>query len=263
MRPALITALLTALSTPTFADAPLGITGAEFRFGAVQQDTGDAMGSLGAIKSTDEFHPTLGFAAVNVAITQHHGLQGDALLEDGPDGAVGRLGGHLFMTPAPGQKYGIFATLADVDGEAVTYGSFGVEGLFDLGRSTTIEMRGGIGGATAKGLDFIFVGGRLSQTALKGAVTFYADVNIAEFEESDIDTIATDLTVGLDAKISRNLGSFVAVTRSRLSGMDAADEITLRAGLTVTFGDWGTGDAASKPLHTADPVAQLVRRGYF
>ena len=106
MRNGIISALFALLAVTAFADTPLGITGSEFRIGPVAQDTGAAMGSLGSIKSTDRIHPTLGFAAVNVAITRFHGLQGDVALEDGPDGAIGRLGAHLFMTPAKGQNTG-------------------------------------------------------------------------------------------------------------------------------------------------------------
>lgn len=264
MRPKVLTTLFTVLAATAanaaIAEAPLGITAAEFRLGAVQQDTGAAQASLGDIKSTDEWHPSLGFAAVNVAITQHHGFQGDALLEDGPDGAIGRVAGHLFMTPKTGQKYGVFAMLADVDGESVTYGTGGVEGILSFG-GTSIEVRGGIGMATAKDLDWITIGTRVSREL--GAAVAYVDWNATEFEEADIDTIAHDITMGFDVKITKTLGAFLAVTKSTLNGTEAADESTLRAGVTITLGKFGGTDAHTQAFHTADPVSQLIRRGYF
>ncbi len=263
MRPIFLALLISAFATPTLADAPLGITGTELRFGGALQDTGAAMGSLGTITDDSAVQPTLGFAAVNVAITKYHGLQGDVSLEGGPDGAIGRFGAHLFMTPMKGQKYGIFGVLADVDGVSVTYGSFGVEGILALTQNASLEMRGGIGGATAKGLDYIFAGARISQGALDGAMTFYADYTVAEFDEADISTIAHELTIGVDATITRHLGAFASVTTSHLAGTDTADETTIRAGLSVTFGAFGGTNAKTQSFHTTDPVATLVRRGYF
>ena len=112
MRPFVCSILGLMFSFPAIAESPLGITGAEFRLGAVAQDTGAAQASLGGIQSFDAIDPVLGFAAVNVAVTDAHGFQGDVLLEDGPGGAIGRLGAHVFMTPQSGQKYGLFAILS-------------------------------------------------------------------------------------------------------------------------------------------------------
>ena len=263
MRPIILSALLSTLGLPALADTPLGINAAEFRLGAVAQDTGTAMGSLGSIKDTSAVQPTLGFAAVNVAITQHHGLQGDALFEGTPDGAIGRLGAHLFMTPRDGQKYGLFATLADLDGEALTWISLGAEGILDAGRHSTVELRGGIGAASAKGLDWIFLGGRISRDVAGGAATAYVDYNLTEFDEPGFDVLAHELSIGTDARLSRRLGAFASVSRSRLSGSSAPDETTLRAGITIRFGKMGRARAHEQMFTTTDPVAQLIRRGYF
>jgi hypothetical protein len=155
MRNLIIAVLITCLvPIGASAETPLGITGAEFSIGFVRQDDGGAAASLGPVKNAGgDLDVSLGFAAVNVALTGVHGLQGDAVLEATPDGAIGRLGAHLFMTPNASHKIGLFAMLADVDGAAVTYGAAGGEGILALGRNTSIEVRGGVGMATAKGLD--------------------------------------------------------------------------------------------------------------
>ncbi len=87
------------------------------------------------------------------------------------------------MTPNSAQKYGIFGMLADVDGEAVTYAAVGVEGILALGTRTSIELRGGIGAASAAGLDFIFVGARLLHQTLGGSTLIYAGYDLTEFDE--------------------------------------------------------------------------------
>ncbi len=267
MRP-FVFSLLLAIVAPAllWAEIPLGITGAEFSIGFVKQDSGAAAGSLGPIKNPgDDLDISLGFAAVNVALTQYHGVQGDAVLEETPDGAIGRLGAHLFMTPNSAQKYGIFGMLADVDGEAVTYGAAGVEGILALGTRTSIELRCGIGAASAAGLDFIFVGARVSHQILGGSTLIYAGYDLTEFDEIGFSAWAHDMVLGARVNLAgRGLSGFAEVSRSRLTGVDAApDETVVRAGLTLSFGRIGGTSPLTGQFHTADPVSQLVRRGFF
>ena len=153
--------------------------------------------------------------------------------------------------------------MADVDGESVTYANVGVEGIISLSPNTSIEMRGGIGLSTARDLDYIFVGARLSTALGNGATTLYADYTIAEFDEVDISALGQELTIGIDTRMTGRIGAFSALTKSHLAGTSLAAETTIRAGLTITFGRFGGNNPISQALHTADPVAQLVRRGLF
>lgn len=263
---AIVTFLVFVISaTQAVAEMPLGIQGAEFRLGAVQQDDGAAQGSLGPVKFPGNGPDiTLGFAAVTVAITPYHGFQGDAVIEHGPDGAIGRIGGHLFMSPRDSQKFGLFGMLADVDGEDVTYAAAGVEGIIQLGPDLSLEARGGIGAANQQGLDFLFAGVRLSQDVMDGAATIYAGYDIAEFDEPAFSALGHEFSVGADVQLSNNTGAFVEVVSSRLTGASAAPaETIVRAGITVRLGRIGGSQPRLRKFNTADPVAQLVRRGFF
>jgi hypothetical protein len=252
------------LSGAASADTPLGITGAEFRLGFAGPDRGAAMASLGPIKNSgDDLDVALGFAAVNVALTPYHGAQGDAVFAQTPDGAIGRLGGHLFMTPTEGHKYGLFVSLADVDGEAVTYGTFGAEGILALSPQTSVELRGGIGAASVDGLDYLFAGARIVHAF--DEVTVYAGYDLAEFDELSFSAIGHDMVAGVEINaVGSGLKIFTEIARARLTGTDAApDETNFRAGITIRFGRIGGATPLTRPFHTGDPVAQLVRRGFF
>jgi hypothetical protein len=62
----------------------------------------------------------------------------------------------------------------------------------------------------------------------------------------------------------RGLSGFAEVAQSRLTGANAApDETIWRAGISLAFGRIGGTNPLTRPFHTADPVAQLVRRGFF
>ena len=168
------------------------------------------------------------------------------------------------MSPRDDQKYGVFATLADVDGESVTYGTLGVESIIALTDRTSLEMRGGIGAATAMELDYIFAGARIAHENAAGTLTIHAGYDLAEFDEAGFQALGHEIYAGADFQIARNVSGYVEVRNSRLTGTSAApDEFTVRAGVTIQFGKFGGSNVKTQPFHTADPIAQFVRRGYF
>ncbi|MEM7718997.1 MAG: hypothetical protein AAF222_07320 [Pseudomonadota bacterium] len=243
----LLFVILASFSFPAFAQSSLGISGLELSLGVVEDEAGDRRGD--------------GRAAVNVAITEFHGFQGDLAFADAADGWIGTAAAHLFMTPVDGQKYGLFAALSDVDGRSMLYGSIGVEGIVSVGQNTSIEGRAGMGWADVEGLDYIFASAALAHD-FTPAVTLEASLEIADFEEASFDASAYDF--GLKATYSPEgspLGAHISVTQSSLSGHDDATRVGL--GLTITLGTSGGTDPHTRLFRTPDPVAPLVRRGLW
>lgn len=239
--------VLTSFSFPAFAQSSLGITGVELSLGAVEDEAGDYRGDARAV--------------VDVAITQVHGFQGDLSYSDTGTGGIGTVAAHLYMTPTPGQKYGLFAALSDVDGRSMIYGSLGAEGMLSLGARTSIEGRAGMGWADADGLDYIFAGAALAHQ-LTPAITLEGSLDVADFDEAAFSATAYDL--GLKATYSPEgspWGAYVSVTQSGLSGHDDATRIGL--GLTITLGTAGGTDPHTRLFRTPDPVGSLVRRGLW
>lgn len=243
----LLFVFLTSLSFPAFAQSSLGISGIELSLGAVEDETGDFRGDARAV--------------VDVAVTSVHGFQGDLAYSDTMTGGIGTVAAHLYMSPKPGQKYGLFAALSDVDGRSMIYGSLGAEGMLSLGSRTSIEGRAGIGWADADGMDYIFAGAALAHQ-LTPAITLEGSLDAADFDEAAFSATAYDL--GLKATYSpvgSPWGAYVSVTQSALNGHDDATRVGL--GLTITLGNTGGTDPHTRPFRTPDPVASLVRRGLW
>ena len=95
-----LVAIFACFAVPVAAQSSLGISGAQVSLGVVEDESGHSRTEFGAL--------------VDVAITGVHGFQGDLRFDDTQAGGVGTLAAHLYMTPREGQKYGLFATLADV-----------------------------------------------------------------------------------------------------------------------------------------------------
>lgn len=252
MKPLALSFAFSALLATSALAEPLGITGGEFRLGTVNYQDGGGP------------NLSFGLALVDVAITENHGAQADVLYEDGPGGGIGRLGGHVYMNPTGEHKFGLFGMLADVDGRSLTYAAFGAESMFALTDQTTLELRGGIGAANARDLDFIFAGAGLAH-ALSDTTVLTAGLDLAEFDERDFRAIGYEARVGLDYQSQTNgFGAFVEVAYSGLEGRDSAPAQTdLRLGMTWRFGGTGGVSPETRLFRTPDPVAQLVRRGFF
>ncbi len=241
----LLVAHLTSLSFPAFAGDTLGITGAELSMGVVEDENGDYRGDARA--------------AIDVAITQFHGFQGDLAYSDTETGGIGTLAAHLYMAPRPGQKYGLFAALSDVDDRAMLYGSIGAEGMLSLGERTLVEARAGIGWADSNNLDYIFAGAALVHQ-LTPSVQLELSLDLADFDEPSMSATAYDL--GLRATYSPDVspwGAYFSLTQSGLTGHD--DSLRVGVGLNLSLGTAGGADPHDRLFRTPDPVASLVRRG--
>ncbi len=245
----LLFVLVSSFSFPAFAQSSLGITGAEFSLGAVEDEAGEFQGQASGI--------------VDVAITEHHGFQGDVLFSGTHHGVIGTVAGHLYMTPVPGQKYGVFGAFSDVDGRSMLYGSIGVEGMLSLGLNTVVESRIGMGWAD-HGLDYVFTGASLAHE-ITPALDLELSLDLADFDEAGFS--ATSYEAGITATYSpfgSPVGIYASATHSGLSGQDSAGgETRIGLGLNISLGTAGGTDPHTRLFRTPDPVAPLVRRGLW
>lgn len=246
----LLLVIVTSFSFPAFAQSSLGISGATFSLGMVEDEGGEYRGDASAV--------------VDVAITDVHGFQGDIRFSETLSGTVGSIATHLYMAPENGQKYGLFAALSDVDGRSMLYGSFGAEGMLSFGESTVVEARGGLGWADTDGLDYIFGGLSVAQ-AMTPAIEVEFSLDIADFDEAGFSATAYD--AGVTARYSPEgspWGAYASVTQSGLTGTDrAAGETRIGLGLTLSLGTAGGVDPHTRLFRTPDPVTPLVRRGIW
>lgn len=245
-----LAALAVAFGTPALAQSSLGIQGAGLSFGIAQDEAGVWQNGLGA--------------AVDVAITEVHGFQGDLAFSDTDGGLIGRLGAHLFMAPASGRKYGVFATLSDVDGRSMAWATIGAEGMIGLSPDTVAEFRAGLGASDENGLDFIFGGASIAR-ALSPTAEVELFLDVAEFDEPALRAISYE--AGLVARYARPgqpWGVYASLTHSGLTGRDGTGgETRLGLGLTLGIGRAGGTDPRSRMFRTTDPVAPLLRRGLW
>ena len=186
-----VVAVFMSIPLPAFAQSSLGITGASFSLGASEDELG-----MSRVE---------GAASVDVAITEYHGFQGDLRFSDTVSGGVGTVGGHLYMSPREGQKYGLYALLSDVDGRALTWGVFGAEGIIALNETTTLEFQGGLGAAD-DGLDFINASAAAA-FEVTPALELELALDVADFDESEE-------RIGIDNFLSRVLEHGVLISRN-------------------------------------------------
>ncbi len=176
----LVIAAAVFAATHASAQSSLGIQGTTLGFGGVQDEAGDIQ--------------TEADVSVDVRVTSVHGLQGDLRFSDTANGLIGQLGAHLYMAPNPGRKYGLFATLSDVDGRSMTWGMIGIEGMLSLGLDTVVEARTGLGVADTGGPDFIFAGVSLAH-AVNPALELEGFLDIAEFDEAALQAVSYEAGV--------------------------------------------------------------------
>ncbi|SMX22231.1 hypothetical protein [Boseongicola aestuarii] len=247
MRKFIVSICVAMVATPVAAQSSLGIQGLDLRFGKMQDEAGTAQAELQS--------------RLDVAITEVHGFQGDVAFADTENGLIGQLGAHLYMTPRSGQKYGVFASLSDVDGRTMTWGSIGAEGMLALSETTTMEARAGMGILDVDSLDYIF-GDIAVAYALSDNIDVEAAATFAEFDEAAFRAISYDisLTVRYSAD-GAPWGAFASVSQSGLSGRGGQPgETRFGFGVTMSFGQAGGVAPQSRPYRSVDPVAPLVRR---
>lgn len=246
----LIFALVLGFSVPAYAQSSLGITGAAFSFGQTEDEGGAAR--------------TQGAASVDVAITGVHGFQGELRFADTEGGGIGSVGAHLYMAPGSARKYGLFATLHDVDGRSLMWASFGAEGMVSILEDTMLEFRAGIGAADSGGLDFIFAGASVTYS-VSPAVSIAAVLDLADYDEAMFRATSYEATIS--ARYSpegRPWGIYTSLGRSGLMGRDGArSETRLGFGLTLDLGTSGHTNPRTQHFGATDPVAPLVRRGLW
>ena len=247
---ALVVAVLMSISGPALAQSSLGITGAALSLGMTEDEAGQSR--------------VEGMATVDVAITEVHGFQGDLRFADTAGGGIGSLGAHLYMAPREGQKYGLFATLSDIDGRAMSWGTIGAEGMLSLSDTTVLEIRGGLGAADDNGLDFIF-GALTLAHALAPGLELAAALDVTDFDETALR--ATSYEASLRAHYSPEgapWGVYASVSQSGLAGRDGeGGETRLGLGVTLTLGTVNGSNPQSRHFRSVDPVAPLLRRGLW
>lgn len=234
-------------ATPVVAQSSLGIQGLDLQFGMIQDEGGSAQTD---VKSR-----------LDVAITEFHGFQGDVAFADTDQGLIGQLATHLYMAPRAGQKYGVFASLSDVDGRMMTWGSFGIEGMMALAEDTTVEGRAGMGISDVDSLDYIFADIAVAHSPFDN-FDVETSLTVTEFDEATFRAVSYDLS--LAARYSFDgapWGAFASVSQSGLSGRDGApSETRFGFGITMSFGQSGGVAPSARPFRSVDPVAPLVRR---
>lgn len=245
-----LVAIFACVAVPAVGQSSLGITGAQLSTGAVEDENGTTRVD--------------GRAAVDVAITDVHGFQGDLSFADTDTGGVGTVAAHVYMSPRDGQKYGLFAQLSDVDGRSLTYGAVGAEGMLELSARTTVEAAAGIGAASEGGLDYIFGSLGLAH-AYSPAFEVSGTLDLAEFDEPGLRALSYE--AGLKASYSPEgvpWGVYAGITHSGLSGRDgAAGQTRIGIGLSLTLGNTGGTDPKTRLFRSVDPVAPLLRRNLW
>ena len=239
------TALSVLIATPALAQNDLGIIGGELRLGFSDQTL-----EGGFVGGT-----------VDVAITDHHGLQLDLQYEERSTGGVGRFGTVLYMTPREGQKYGLTLMLADKNDASATYGQVGAAGMFAVSEDINVEVRAAAGISADNDMDWITLGGGLHWQA-GDATRLYAQYDIAEFDEQNFGAVAHEVTLGVQHRIGNTPAAlFAEASRDWLNGRNSADaDTTIRAGVSISLGRTGNNQPS---FRVSDPMRQILRRGLF
>ncbi|MCX7890471.1 MAG: hypothetical protein N2422_12220 [Rhodobacteraceae bacterium] len=204
------------------------------------------------------------------AITGAHGLQLDMGLGDTGggtgSGALGQLDAHLYLAPRPGRKYGLFLSLADVDGREATVAMAGIEGMIDASPATTLSAAAALGYARPGALDFVALRGGLRH-ALGPHLSAFAAAQIAEIDETRLRALPWQARAGLawDAP-ALPVEIAVALVADGIGGRDGA-ATGQRAELSLTW-RFGGGRGAARPVsdrlfETWQPFDPLLRRGLF
>jgi len=247
--------LTAALALHVFASAAsagtgLGVTGIEMSLGGVSQSDGGASISAEIV--------------LDVAVTGHHGLQGDLAWIETNTGAVGRIGAHLYMTPVPGQKYGLFAVVGDVNDRSLTYGSAGIEGMFEATDRLALGGYTGIGMGSEDGLDVIF-GGFEGTFVASDTLRLDGGVQITEYDEARFRAIGTEARIALRySPADQPFAVTAGLVHDMLTGPDGAPGRT-RAEVMFSwnFGTLNSAEPTTRPFRSADPFLPLIRRGLY
>ncbi|MEL7025812.1 MAG: hypothetical protein AAGO57_01095 [Pseudomonadota bacterium] len=232
------------------AESSLGVTGLEVGVAGISPSDG------GSSISAD--------ITLDVAVSEFHGIQGELAWIETPNGAVGRVGGHLYMEPRLGQKYGFFATIGDVNDRALTYAAGGVEGMFELSDSFALGGYAGAGMGSQDGLDVIF-GGLEATYVASETLRLDGGVQLTEYDEIGFQAVGA--LASLNMRYSPE-GQPISVTAGLvhdvLSGRDGAPAVTrAEIKLSVRLGTINGREPTDRPFRTPDPFLPLVQRGLY
>jgi hypothetical protein len=197
------------------------------------------------------------------------GVQMDVSAISYPGGWLGQIDAHLYLMPRETLKYGVFLSLADIDGREATIGSAGVEAIADLSDRLQIDAKAEIGIAThsnagtRRNMDFIAASFGTSY-ALNDTTTGYISASVTEFEEVYLRAVAYGLRVGLHYDIPKHpIRISAALGYDKLSGRNGGrGEALAQIGVTWRFGAGGKS-VANRSFARSKPLDQLLRRGLF
>lgn len=246
----LFAALAVFLTSSASAQSSLGVTGGEFSFGGFSQ-------ADGATSLTGEI-------ALDVAVTEYHGLQGDLAWVDTNAGAVGRIGGHAYMTPLPGQKYGVFALIGDVNDRSLTYAALGIEGMFEVSDALAFGGFAGAGVGSDDGMDVIFAGFE-GTYAVSDNLRLDGGVQFSEYDELGFQAVGTEARLNLRyAPKGQPFAVTAGVVQDFLTGPDGGPtETRVEMALSWRFGTINGAAPTSRPFRTPDPILPIIRRGLY
>lgn len=200
------------------------------------------------------------------ALTEAHGLQLDLGIVSYGHEFLGQIDAHLYMMPTEVAKYGVFASLADMDGREATIGMVGVEAMFAVSDSTDVHGRAGIGMAIPGTMDFITASLGASH-AVNDQVAIFGDLTVTEIDEASLRAIATSVRLGGRYQPAGQAWEVSAsLVRDGLTGRDAAAfETRVELGFTLHL---GAGGGAKRSLSTrgfgnTQPFDAALRRGMF
>lgn len=245
-----LAAAVVALSSPASADS-LGFRFADISVGATATD--------GAV--TGQIHATADFA-----ITDAHGAQLDLGAVGYQGEFLGQLDGHVYMMPTEKAKYGLFFSLADMDGREATIASVGVEGMFALSDRTEVHGRAGLGMAMPGNMDFITVSLGASH-AMNDQVAVFGDITVTEFDEAALRAIGTTARIGVSYQpMGKPWEVSASLVHDGLTGRDAAAfETRADVGFTLHLGAGGGAmrGLGARAFTNPQPFDPLLRRGSF
>lgn len=238
------------LGNPAFADS-LGLRFADVSVGATANSGAD----LGQMQVSTDF-----------AITDSHGVQLDLGVVAYTGEYLGQIEGHLYMMPTDAAKYGLFFSLADMNGREATIGVVGIEGMFAPSDSSEIHGRAGFGMALPGNMDFITLSLGASH-ALSDQVTIFGDVIVSEFDETALRAVGTTARLGVSYQpLGHPWEVSASMVRDGLTGRNAAAFET-RAEVAFTWHLGAGGGAkrglAARAFASPQPFDPLLRRGIF
>ena len=207
-----------------------------------------------------------GQLTADFALSDVYGLQIDLGAVGYSTEFLGQIDAHLYMMPNETAKYGLFFSMADMNGREATIGLVGAEAMFALSPRTEVHGRAGLGMARPNDMDFITasVGG---SHALNDTLAVFADLTVTEFDEASLRAVASTVQFGVRYQpLGRPWEISASLVRDGLTGRDAAAFET-RAELGFSW-HLGAGGGAKRSLATrafdnVQPFDPLLRRGMF